>query len=77
MRATEPTPEEAAMAADLIEASLSGLDSPYPEILCLRLEGHTEGEIAQCLGCGRQAVHYKLERIGQRIDGLLREDFDR
>lgn len=74
MRGTEPTPAEAAMVADLIEANLAGLNSPYPEILRLRLEGHTESQIAQTLRCGRQAVHYRLERIRERMNELLRDD---
>jgi len=71
MLGKEPTPAEAAMAADLIEAALAGLESPYPEVLRLRLQGCTEVQIAAELHCGRQAVHYKLERIRQRINEVL------
>jgi RNA polymerase sigma factor (sigma-70 family) len=72
--ARDPSPQEAIVVADLIEAVISGLESPYPEILRMRLEGGTEVEIAETLKCGRQAVHYKLCRLRDRLQRLLAED---
>ena len=46
-----PAPDEAAIAADLIEKALAGLDERYATVFSLRLQGHTEEEIAAKLGC--------------------------
>lgn len=75
LHSRDPTPAEAALVTDLIQTVISGLGSPYPEIVRLRLQGCTETEIAQELGCGRQAVHYRLQRIRNRFESLL-DDFD-
>ena len=46
-----PTPEEAAIAADLMEEALAGLDETYVKVLHLRLQNCAEEEIAAKLGC--------------------------
>jgi RNA polymerase sigma factor (sigma-70 family) len=73
----EPTPADAAVVADLIEKIIEGLDSPYPEILRMRLEGWKEKQIADELACGRQAVHYKLGRLRERLNRLVGDESDR
>lgn len=63
--------------AEIVEIVIEGLDSPYPEILYLRLQGQTETQIADKLGCGREAVRYKLRRIQQRLAKMLSGDSKR
>ena len=65
-----PTPEEAAIAADLIEHAMAGLDASYVAIFNLRLQKHTEEEIAAKLGCTRTLVRNKLNRIRDRLERL-------
>ena len=65
-----PTPEEAAIAADLMEKSLAGLDETYMKILHMRLQKCTEEEIAAALGCTRGRVRTKLYLIRERLQRL-------
>jgi RNA polymerase sigma-70 factor (ECF subfamily) len=69
-----PTPEEAVVAADLIETALAGWNDTYVEILDLRLKSYTENEIAAALGCTRTLVRTKLNRIRQRLQELSEAD---
>lgn len=57
--------------AEIVDTVLSNLESPYPEILQLRLQGNTETEISERLGCGREAIRYKLRRICARLNKVL------
>jgi RNA polymerase sigma factor (sigma-70 family) len=65
-----PTPEEAAIAADLIENALAGLGEDYVTIFNLRLQRHTEEEIAAKLNCTRSSVRSRLNRIRERLEHL-------
>jgi RNA polymerase sigma-70 factor (ECF subfamily) len=65
-----PTPEAAAIAADLIEHALAGLDKSYVAIFNLRLQKHTEEEMAVKLKCTRTLVRTKLNRIRDRLERL-------
>jgi RNA polymerase sigma-70 factor (ECF subfamily) len=65
-----PTPEEAAIAADLIEHALAGLNESYITIFNLRLQKHTEEEMAAELNCTRTLVRTKLNRIRDRLGRL-------
>ena len=65
-----PTPEEAAVAADLMEKALTGLDETYVKVFHLRLANCTEEEIASKLGCTRAFVRTKLNRIRDRLQKL-------
>ena len=69
-----PTPEEAAIAADLMEQSLAGLDETYVQVLHRRLQNCSEEEIAAKLGYSRFLVRSKLKRIRDRLVRLLAED---
>lgn len=71
----EPTPDDAAIAVDLIERALEGLVSPDPEILRLQLEGRTRKETAALLGLTEAAVRIKLGRLKARLRRLF-EDAD-
>ena len=70
LRGQDPTPEEAAIAADLMEQSLAGLDETYVQVLNMRLQNCTEEEIAAELGCTRGLVRTRLNHIRQRLQGL-------
>jgi len=70
LRGRGPTPEEAAMAADLLESALAGLDETYVKVLHMRLQNCTEEEIAAKLGCTRSFVRTKLDRIRDRLERL-------
>jgi len=79
MLAAGPSPEELAVFEDVIETVLGDLESPYPEILAMRLDGCTRREIAErlnkTLGLNTSdgAIKYKLERIANRLKRLLAE----
>jgi RNA polymerase sigma factor (sigma-70 family) len=68
-----PTPEEAAIAADLIENALAGLDESYVAVFNLRLQRHTEEEIAAKLKCSRWSVTSKMKHIRERLERLSGE----
>jgi RNA polymerase sigma factor (sigma-70 family) len=60
----EPTPELAAELADEFRGLLSRLDDErLKSIALLKVEGHSNEEIAQRLGCGLRSVERKLHRI--------------
>jgi RNA polymerase sigma-70 factor (ECF subfamily) len=66
----EPGPVDLAVAAELVEKTLAGLEPAVAEVFQLRLAACTEEEIAQRMGCTRAAVRFKLERIRQRLTRL-------
>ena len=60
----EPTPEFAALVADECRRLLVSLaDERQRQIAVLRMEGYTNEEIAQRLGCGLRSVVRKLDLI--------------
>jgi DNA-directed RNA polymerase specialized sigma24 family protein len=60
----EPTPEFAAMLAEEFELRISRLnDSTLRQVALERLEGYTNDEIAERLGCVTRTVERKLELI--------------
>jgi RNA polymerase sigma factor (sigma-70 family) len=65
-----PSPEEAIIAADLMEKALAGLDETYVDVLHMRLQKYTEEEIAAKLDCTRAFVRAKLSRIRDRLQKL-------
>src|SRR5688572_24658080 len=56
----EPTPDEAAAAADELEALLSQLSERGRRALELRLQGYEHEEIAERLGCSERTVRRAL-----------------
>ena len=74
LRGRVPTPEEAAIAADLMEKALAGLDETYMKVLHMRLQKCTEEEIAANLSCTRAFVRSKLNRIRDRLQRLSGDD---
>ena len=69
-----PAPEEVAIAADLMEQALAGLDETYVQVFHMRLQQCTEEEIAAALGCNRAFVRTRLNRIRGRLQRLLDDD---
>jgi RNA polymerase sigma-70 factor (ECF subfamily) len=66
----EPTPAEAVCLVDLVEQVIEeAKDDEHRQVLCLKLDGYTNGEIAAELA--------KSERTVRRITEQLRETFDR
>jgi DNA-directed RNA polymerase specialized sigma24 family protein len=59
----EPTPEFSAMVAENCARLLERLDPAPRQIAQLKLEGHTNPEIAQRLDCGLRTVERRLELI--------------
>jgi DNA-directed RNA polymerase specialized sigma24 family protein len=64
----EPTPELSAMLAENCEQMLGRLDRVQRKIADLKLEGHTNAEIATRLDCGLRTVERRLELIRQIWD---------
>jgi RNA polymerase sigma factor (sigma-70 family) len=67
----EPSPEEAAHVANVIEQVVQGLRDPDPEIFRLRLEGYTRKEIAKKFDMTEANVKCRLDRIRDRLGKLL------
>jgi RNA polymerase sigma-70 factor (ECF subfamily) len=63
----DPDPEDAAIAAELVERTLHGLEPRAGEVFQLRLAGCTEKEIAAELVCTRAEVRLQLKRIRERL----------
>lgn len=63
----EPRPEDAVVTADLLEHVLDGLEPPTPEIVRLRLQGHTRAEIARLVDLTEANVRMKLDRVRDRL----------
>jgi DNA-directed RNA polymerase specialized sigma24 family protein len=60
----EPTPAFAAMVADECRRLLQALgNDTLRQIALLRMQGYSDPEIAQQLGCGLRTVGRKLELI--------------
>jgi DNA-directed RNA polymerase specialized sigma24 family protein len=64
---SEPTPEFAAMVADEYRRLFGSLaDESLRVVALLKLEGHSNEEIARSLDCGLRTVERKLEVIRKR-----------
>jgi DNA-directed RNA polymerase specialized sigma24 family protein len=62
--AREPTPELAAEVADLSQYLLKLLpETDLQQLVLLKLEGHTNDEVAELMSVTRRTVQRKLERI--------------
>lgn len=60
----EPTPEFAAEFAETCDSLYQSLgDTDLQQVVTLRMEGHTDGEIADLLKCSRRTVQRRLEVI--------------
>lgn len=68
--ARDPTPEEAAILADLLERLLQGLDGTQQMILAQRLEGYTVREISENVGRTERTVHRVLAQVRNALQRL-------
>ena len=69
-----PTADQQAIARDLIENLLQGLDQSYSKIALLLAEGHSERAIAGQLDCSRRRVAGKIARLRERLRKLEGDD---
>ena len=70
----EPTPEEAAALADLVENLLSSLDEKPREVAELILQGFKADEIAPLVGLVERSVFRQQNIIRQRLAEMTRDD---
>ena len=56
---------------EIVDIVLQDLEPPNPRILQLRLQGYSESKIGLMVGCGREAVRYRLKRIRSRLVHLI------
>jgi DNA-directed RNA polymerase specialized sigma24 family protein len=67
----EPTPEFTAEFVEMCETLFKNLDDPaLQQVVTLRMDGHTDGEIAALLKCSRRTVQRRLEVVRRRWDRL-------
>jgi RNA polymerase sigma-70 factor (ECF subfamily) len=70
----EPTPEEAAALADLVERLMRSLRERQRRVLELRLQGFTVAEISEQLGRTEHTVEGMLRGIRAKARQLLKEN---
>ena len=67
----EPSPEEAAVLAETVEALFRGTDDPDERaILELSLQGHTASEISERLGRAERSVRRLREHLRKRLERM-------
>lgn len=74
--AHDPTPEEAAILADEMEALLRPLEAEQRRIVELRLQGHSLDEIAVEVRRSQRTVRRTMELIKQRLE-RRQENFEK
>jgi RNA polymerase sigma-70 factor (ECF subfamily) len=72
--APEPTPEEAAVLAELVEHLLTGLTGPEQEIVRRTLQGEAIPAIAEQVGCSRRKVYRVQEQLREYLQRLHGEE---
>ena len=71
----EPTPADAAQVTEECERLLAGLgDEKLKSVALLRMEGYTEQEIADRMGCVARTVKRKLELIRNTWKKIWKEE---
>lgn len=65
---SEPTPEQAAVLAETVEALLVGLDGDERAIVELSLQGHSTQEISTQLGRAERSVRRIRERVRIQLE---------
>ena len=71
LAAEDPTPAMAAEFADEFAKLLSGLDDEEQQLVHLKLEQHTNLEIADKIGCSERTVRRILKRVQSRLARML------
>ncbi|HUG90233.1 MAG TPA: sigma-70 family RNA polymerase sigma factor [Planctomycetaceae bacterium] len=70
----DPSVVELATFADLLETIVRELEPAERSVIALRIEGHSQQEIAHTLGLGERTVRRLFARIRDRAAEVLRED---
>jgi RNA polymerase sigma factor (sigma-70 family) len=69
-----PTPAEAAALNEALERRLQDLPEPdLRQVALMKLEGHTNHEIAEALRCGERSVERKLSLIRRRWEAAIED----
>ncbi len=76
MAAPDPTPAEAAMVTDTLQELMSRLDPDDQQILTMRLQGHTNAEIAAEVGKSERTVFRVLDEIKEHVRQLVGKNDD-
>ena len=66
----QPTPDEEAALRE-IEELLRGFDEEQQQVVDLKLQNHTNEEIARQLGCSERTVRRMLKKVQQRLENLV------
>jgi RNA polymerase sigma factor (sigma-70 family) len=66
--AREPTPQEAAVLAELLEQTMRGLEGYQRQILELSLQGHSVAEISTRVGYTQRTVQRILQRVRSDLE---------
>jgi RNA polymerase sigma factor (sigma-70 family) len=69
-----PRPDEAVAFADQLEQVLLSLDEEERQIVQLKLQEHTNKEVAQRLTCSERTVRRLLKRVQARLVRAFEED---
>ena len=69
--ARDPTPQEAASLADLLEQLMQGLDETQQTIVAQRLEGYTVREISESVRRTERTVHRVLAQVREALQRLV------
>jgi RNA polymerase sigma-70 factor, ECF subfamily len=72
--ATDPTPQEGVLLAELVEQLLHELPPVNQPILSLALQGHSAAEISELLNRPERTVHRVLKTVRERLEQLQAED---
>jgi len=71
--APDPTPAEAAEFADQLRQLLAGMDEEERRVVELKLEQHTNLQMARELGCSERTVRRILKRVKGRLRRMIEE----
>ncbi|MFL5241141.1 MAG: RNA polymerase sigma factor [Gemmataceae bacterium] len=72
--ARDPTPEEAAMLAEILEQLMRGLESDERPVLEMSLRGYTSAEISHQLSMPERSVRRTRERVRKKLERMQLAD---
>lgn len=68
--APDPDPAEAAAFAEQFEQLMHSLDPEERQVVDLKLQEYTAGQVADRMGCSERTVRRILERVRRRLAGV-------
>src|SRR5262245_53695253 len=71
--AAQLPPDQSAEMGDELARLLAALDPEEQQVVDLKLQEHTNGEIAQKTGCSERTVRRIVQRVQSRLRGILDE----